>query len=359
MPNDESVVVAIDAMMEEVLSGPEIYRPSGFWEDLNTRNRRQILEVGLGSFKRTVNQNYFNWLIVGPRHPQFRRLLRSWLTHPRPTVFLARLVDWKDVQVRDARVQPLRRLRARFWYAVFVAMLWDFVRRRDARNRLEAFPEPILGNPILVRHGGRLISQDVANSALELYAMEEALGHPLVAGATVIELGAGYGRVAWMALASTSGLRYVVVDIPPALAICQEYLTTLLPGRRVFSFRHFDQFEEVAAEMAQAEIVFLTPNQLAAIPALHAELFINISSFHEMQPAQIANYLVQVGRHTDGVLYLKQWRSWTNPVDGVTIRQSDYPIPGDWEPLYERQHPVQTQFFEAAYRIKGHARTPG
>ena len=176
--SDERVLAAIDAMTEEVMSGPDIYRPSRFWDDLNERNRRQIDEVGFANFKRTVNQNYFNWLITNRRDPQFWRLLRSWFTRPRPSVVGARLVDWQDVEVPDAGIQPFSRPRARFWYALFVALLWEFVQRRPARRRLETLQEPMLGNPILVRYGRRSISQDLANSALELDAIEEALTAP-------------------------------------------------------------------------------------------------------------------------------------------------------------------------------------
>jgi len=352
MSSDARVLDAIDAMTEEVMSGPAIYRPSRFWDRLNETNRRQIVEVGFASFKRTVNQNYFNWLIVGSRHPQFRRLLRSWLSRPRPSVFFPRLSDWEDIEVRDDGVQPFQRRRPRIWYAWFVALFWEFARRRGASQRLDMLQEPMLGNPILVRHGHRSISQDLANSALELDAIEEALQHPLAAGETVIELGAGYGRLAWMALASTPGIRYIVVDIPPALAIAQEYLTSLFPERRAFRFCHFDRYEDVAAEFGEAEIAFLTPNQLDAVPGQDANLFINISSFAEMRPDQIANFLVQVRRHTAGIFYMKQWRRWTNQADGVTIRQEDYPIPASWHRVYERDHAVQTDFFEAAYRIQ-------
>jgi putative sugar O-methyltransferase len=351
MSSDERVIAAIDAMTDEVMSGPEIYRPSRFWEELNERNRHQIVETGLSSFKRTVNQNYFNFLIEGPRHPQFRQLLRSWLARPRLSVLRARLVDWERVEVRDDRVQPFRRRLARFWYALFVALLWEFARRRGARHRLDMLEEPTLGDPILVRHGRRSITQDLANSALELDAIEEALTHPVTAGETFVELGAGYGRLAWMALASTPGLRYIVVDIPPALAIAEEYLTSQFPDRRAFRFRHFERYEAILGELDQSELAFLTPNQLEAIPPLHADAFINISSFHEMRPDQVANFLGQVGRHTDGIFYTKQWREWTNDVDGVTMRQEDYPIPASWHRIYERGHPVQTEFFEAAYRV--------
>jgi len=103
--------------------------------------------------------------------------------------------------------------------------------------------------------------------------------------------------------------------------------------------------------MHSARLAFLTPNQLDGLPSLKADLFINVSSLHEMRPDQIAHYFSLIGRHTRGVFYTKQWREWTNPEDGVTIRESDYPVPVQWKRIYQRPHGVQTHFFEAAYLI--------
>jgi hypothetical protein len=71
-----------------------------------------------------------------------------------------------------------------------------------------------------------------------------------------------------------------------------------------------------------------------------------------MRPDQIAHYLGVIGRHTRGVFYSKQWRDWTNRDDGVRIREADYPIPPEWQRIYQRTHEVQTYFFEAAYRTR-------
>lgn len=350
-PDDRPILDAIDEMAAELMTGPEIYRPSAFWADLNERNRRQILDEGFESFKHTVNQNYFNWLIVGPRQSQSRQLLRRWLARPDPRPLLARLEDGRDVQVRQDDVRPLRQRRARFWHGVFVALLWDFARRHGAAGRLDVLQEPFLGRPILVRHRGRLISQDLANSALELAAIEEALARRLAAGDRVVELGAGYGRLAWVILELTPGVRYVIVDIPPALAISQEYLGRLFPERRIFRFRHFDRYEKIAEELETADIAFLTPNQLDLMPSLAADVFVTISTLPEMRSDQVATFIDQIGRHTDGVFYMKQWRDWANPIDGVTIGQGDYVLPASWRRLFERSHPVQTDFFEAAFEV--------
>ena len=71
-----------------------------------------------------------------------------------------------------------------------------------------------------------------------------------------------------------------------------------------------------------------------------------------MRPEQIAHYLGQVDRHCAGTFYTKQWQSWRNPYDGVVIERADYPIPSHWELVYSREHPIQTAFFHALYRVQ-------
>ena len=84
---------------------------------------------------------------------------------------------------------------------------------------------------------GRRISQDLSNSVHELYSATAA-GAPGAGG--VLELGGGYGRVAWVFLHEFPRSRYIMCDIPPALGIAQQYLSELFPDRRIFRFRHFD-----------------------------------------------------------------------------------------------------------------------
>jgi len=167
-------------------------------------------------------------------------------------------------------------------------------------------------------------------------------------------LGGGYGRLAWVVLSALPDVRYVAVDIPPALAIAQRYLSELLPERKIFEFRHFDSYEEVSEEMEAADVVFLTPNQLDLIPPQGVDLFINVSSLHEMRPEQIAHYLGEIDRHCAGRFYSKQWQRSVNEHDGLVISHDDYPIPAGWRTVYDRPHPVQVKFFEALYEVGPH-----
>ncbi len=141
----------------------------------------------------------------------------------------ARLGDVSTLEAGHERVNPFESARARRIHGLFLALLWEHVRRVDRRDILLRLEEPELGDPVVATYRGRRISQDLGNSVYELYSATAALPGNEPGPGGVLELGGGYGRVAWVFLEEFPRARYVLVDIPPALAIAQEYLTTLFP----------------------------------------------------------------------------------------------------------------------------------
>jgi hypothetical protein len=117
----------------------------------------------------------------------------------------------------------------------------------------------------------------------------------------------------------------------------------------VFQFRPFSRYEQVRDEIEHSDLIFLLPHQLELLPDATADLFLNISSLHEMRAEQIAYYLRQIARLTAGWFYMKQWKESRNAYDGIVVREHDYPIPAAWRRLYHRECRVHTRFFEALY----------
>lgn len=350
----------IEEMVEELRGAPGIYSPSAFWEHYAQLNSRQLEEAGFGEFKRTVNRNYFQWVVLHARDPQFRAVLRHWLE--RPTLRPLGVSLDERLEIPEGRFGALRaRLYSRT-HAAYLALLWEYVNRRDRSGVLATLDEPELGHPLTMSYRGRRVSEDLCNSVLEYVTIAEALPAGAPSAGTVVELGGGYGRLAWVFLSVLPDVRYVLVDIPPALAVAQRYLTELFPQRRVFQFRRFSRAEEVVDELGQADIAFLTPNQLELLPALEADLFVNVSSLHEMHPDQIAHYFAVIERHTEGCFYTKQWIRSVNRYDGLEVNRGDYPVPSHWLARFDREHPIQSHFFEALYELRhgvtGGAGTP-
>lgn len=165
-------------------------------------------------------------------------------------------------------------------------------------------------------------------------------------------MGAGYGRDAYVFLSSNSNVRYIIVDIPPAIYVSEEYLSSIFPELNIFSYRPFENFKDIEKDFYRADIVFLLPFQMTKIPDETIDLILTISSLHEMKRNQISNYLKQFNRllRLNGFVYIKQWFSGAVLFEDITINQKDYPIPEGWKIIFDRAAHIHTSFFESFYK---------
>jgi putative sugar O-methyltransferase len=331
----------LQSMINELSRGNQSYLPSKFWQTLNQKNQEQIEGDGLANFKQTVAQNYFTW-VIGRGTDQYR-----WLKEQMG--FWA----WPGICLGAGKHDPKSRLsqQQQRELTIFTRMLWKVAERADKEGLLKSLEEPMEGDPFRLYWKNKLISQDLANSILEYYAIREHFAPAPEDRVTICELGAGYGRNAFVFLKALPKCRYIVVDIPPALYIAQHYLTRVFPDRKAFTFRPFEDFGKVADEFQAADMAFLLPHQAEMLPKKSINLFLNISSLQEMTLEQIQTYFRLIDRLTAGYFYSKQWKVSQNPQDNIVVRQEDYPVPGSWRQLFHRQAKVQVAFFEAMYAI--------
>lgn len=297
---------------------------SEFWADLASDHERGLSEHGLTAVKRVQALRYFTWRWRTDElraNPQSRYLLR----HVSPLVTLRAALT--PVDLADASWAPAIWARSERWvFAVASRLAWE-VALRHGSPAVTALAEPLLGDPFPVTWRGRLISQDLANTALEVGAMQEALEGR--APARILEVGAGYGRTAFGLLSTYPGARYTIVDIPPALDISRWYLTSLFPDR---------------------DLTFVDGR--ADEPEGPYDLILTISSLAEMPIAEAARYLAMFGRLASqgATVYLKQWERWHNPADLIDYRFDDS-APPDGRRIFRRRAPIQTAFLEGAWRM--------
>ena len=345
-PDEDAV---LSAMTNALAAGPEVYRPSKFWAGLNSVHVRQLQQQGFDNFKRTVNTKYFNWRILGIVRHQLG-VVAAWLRRPDLAVFRAR---FPSPSYRPGGTVASFNPPSAWIYKTFVAMYADVLARHDPLGLVSRLEEPAVGNPFAVVHRGRVISQDLCNSIQELYSVFGPDGGAIASGRNleVAELGAGYGRLAYVVVSASPGVRYTIIDIPPALYLSQRYLTTVFPGVATFRFRAWTDYADVSEEFERARIRFVLPHQAALLPGRSVDYFVNISQLHEMSRPQVERYFALMDRICRGRVYTKQWLVSRTPVNDVVFRDRDYPVPGRWRTLYHRRHPIQSMFFEALYEV--------
>jgi hypothetical protein len=213
--------------------------------------------AGVRNIKRRQALRYFTW------RWSWRTLRQS----GEPLRFLLRntsLLDVLDAALgrTDLRASSWRGVSwpvaDRWLYAFATRLLWQYALRATHAGGATKLPEPSLGGPLPVRFHGRLISQDLANTAVELAAIQEAVQQ---APRSVLEIGAGYGRTAYAVLSLYPGCHYTIVDIEPALTISRWYLTSLF---------------------SESRLTFLSPHGMGALAAGSVDLAISISTLSEM-----------------------------------------------------------------------------
>lgn len=336
--------VNMDPRLREMLDEFPKFRkeilPSKYWAELNKKALRQISDSSYENFKRTVARNYFTF-IVTPWNHQTRFLMRSLPFSQAIGIIFGALF---------APRHKLFKWYQSIYYNLLTKLLWAYVEENDPEHLLDRLSEPLQGNPPRVYQRKRLISQDLANSFLEyLSIMDTDVDKSEIS--TIMELGSGYGRSAYVHLVLRPDCRYILVDIPPALYICEKYLSDVFKDRKMFPFRPFERFDDIKDEYENADIIFLMPHQLELVPDKSVDLFINISSLHEMRIDQIRYYFKLMEKLTRKYFYTKQWKESKIPYENVIIRQDDYPTNKNWRQLYARECNVQDQFFEALYDL--------
>jgi len=338
-------------MFKDMHAADKVYLPSPFWEALNEVQIKQLEGHGLEHFKRTINMRYFNWDLKGIVAHQLWPVLKHWANHPDFSVFSHGIAgNWSLPGETETLISSLSQPLVNRTYATYLMLLKQYVAANDPRGLLERIGEPLVGNPLVVKDGEKAISQDLCNSVHEFYCSTRGVDIGKK-GLDVFELGAGYGRVGFVFLKALESSTYTIIDIPPALYVAQSYLSAVFPETKVFEFRPFQSYAEIREEFESARIRFIGAHQIKLLPDKSADLFINISSLHEMTMEQIHFYLEQIDRLTRGHFYMKQWRRSRSVANGFRIRENDYPIPSRWSAIYRERHPLQRMFFHALYSV--------
>ena len=345
--NDKLKGIGLNEMLSDLKSSPKIFHPSSFWEGLNMVHNNQINKSGLKNFKRSINGKYFGfgWNIFGIYIHEFPVIVSQILkVNLKPFTS----VEFNDFAQKQDGIKKFHPIFA-YFYKIYVACLFYFVSKFDHLNIFEKIKEPTVGNPFTIFYKGKTISQDLCNSVYEFYTIMDQIDKNTVK--EVAELGAGYGRTAYIFLKFMRKINYTVIDIPPALFVSQWYLSKVFPNEKIFYYRKFESFNKIEKEFKASRIRFLMANQIHLLPKNYVDLIVNISSLHEMRRPQIKNYLQEIERITKSFFYTKQWiRSRVS--DNQFIRKENYPIPKSWKVINSRSpHPIQSWFFDVLYRI--------
>lgn len=353
--NKKSDFKLLKKMYSDHLAGPHIYQASKFWEKLNQLNIKWIKTDGIDNFKRSVNNNYFNWMVT-IKSDYFlnvsRYYLRNIIYNPKKLWnILTTSIEEMYLRTFVSSSIKVPYIQKKF-YALYLLFLYEYVKANDQFGNFKNLEEPKVGNPFVIKINGKDISQDISNSYMEYSYIRNSIGNNFSEIKTIAEIGCGYGRLSYLfhLLHKNDGLKVVLIDLPPALFIAQWYFNKIFPEAKIMKYRNFSNFSQIEQSFNESSICFLLPHQIELLPDNILDLLVNVSSLQEMSRDQINHYYELINQKAK-FFYTKQWVFWENTDDKMSVPAIIYPTKPHWKLISARLNPVHTSFFEALFEI--------
>lgn len=104
----------------------------------------------------------------------------------------------------------------------------------------------------------------------------------------IVEMGSGLGELARIFLSTDTAKKYIIVDVPPALAFAEKLLASEFSPQLISYFSPERKSIEISD---RHRCYFITPDQMDLIPKF--DLGIDVASFGEMNQDVVAGYVKQ------------------------------------------------------------------
>ena len=259
----------------------------------------------------------YDWQRTALKKPAYREselpaaardVLRS--DHPRLAELRARYaaVDpavtrpllWTEDHVRDEDIRYFRGDNAYVWQLrgmnmnpISYALTTYYAQSIDRRGLLDSLVEDDLFGNFTFRAAGRVVSRDLLDSILEIDFLEQRLRISEWSGVNILDIGAGYGRLAHRMASALPRLgTYLCTDAVPVSTFLSEFYVRF---RQVDSKVRVVPLDEIERTMENSRV----------------DLAVNVHSFSECSVDAIAWWLSLLARHA--VRYLMIVPNWMGP----------------------------------------------
>jgi putative sugar O-methyltransferase len=284
----------LDLMMADTGDAPEIYRPTNYWANYESRLLPFLHSHGLRDFRRqhrrgagAIILNSFGAVDLAEPVGAMRRLDRSRLLNNRVTRRFPRVIetihqagDAVERWLSDDDLESFRRL------------CYEFARRQGELSAhavpLEELSVSRVGNPEDVFEvDGRTYTRHLLYYYIRYAYVARFID--LQSTRTIVELGSGAGKQAEVIHKLHPDVTLLLFDIPPQLYVCHQYLSAVFPGD-VVDYRATRVLPAIDA-LQPGRIYILGNWKFDLIADLPVDLFWNAASLQEMEPDVVAHYL--------------------------------------------------------------------
>jgi putative sugar O-methyltransferase len=158
---------------------------------------------------------------------------------------------------------------------------------------VEELNAPLIGNPWGYIVKGNLLYEPICEYHYQANYFARLLNE--VPKPVIIEIGGGFGGLAYQIVKSISYVKYIGFDLPENIFLQSYYLSCAFPKLKILTY-YKDMTEITQNTISKYDIILLPDFMIKEVESYVADLIINIRSFSEMPVSTIEEYYRQIDR---------------------------------------------------------------
>ena len=160
------------------------------------------------------------------------------------------------------------------------------------RFALRELAGPGLGNPFGVLIDGTLVCKGAEYQHYCAQRIQQLVPSPR---ASVVEIGGGYGGMAYYLLRGNPQFTYIDFDIPESLALISYYLLKSFPNLKFLLYGEEDLTQEA---IARSNVILMPPFELSKVPTNSVDLTFSSHTMSDLSRSAQIVYLNEIERMT-------------------------------------------------------------
>ncbi len=215
-----------------------------------------------------------------------------------------------------------RRLARHFERMVVGQMVRWWMKSESGGRDIAALSPPRHGNQAGARVNGHFVGVD---TVLNDYYGRMIAGLVGGEGATIGEVGGGYGILAYSISRRLGAFRYLGFDLPETLCCAAYYLMKCFPARR---FLLYGEGPLDGTRLPDHDFVLMPSWEIGRLPARSLDIVLNMSSLGEMGPATCRKLVFEICRVSDAFWHMNHEFRRNGFADGTaSLLNAEYPVP--------------------------------
>ena len=274
----------LELLIQDEKLQSDLYKPTKYWVDNTQRTKSNLYKFGVNNFRSIpqISKGFSDVLITNPmQQVSGKKIKEKIVLKLHNSHFLKKLLFKNYIEkINDLNNQKIK-YQSKFYQLKYGSWLKKFLKTKKKINTL-------IGNPSLkFLINGKYYPLTYLNSFQRIDEISKVIELKKIKN--IFEIGGGFGSLTHSLIhfyPNIKGAYYL--DLVPNIYIGNQYLNFFYP-KRVINYSTSKDLDSL--ETKKEKFIFpIPPWQLNKIPK-NFDLFLNFSSFQEMEEKVIMNYL--------------------------------------------------------------------